>query len=178
MEVNSKQERSFDSVPTIIPVVPTLNVTVFPNMIMPLLVLDDRIINGIKRAVETEGQILLLSARSGGQDGQEIDTDNLYELGTVAKIMRVIEIPQEGIKVLVQGICRAAVQDLSVDDDMLLARIKVMDFNVVHTAQTAAIIKNIKEISEQLVISSQALPPDFSAIVVKMHDPEKSVEFI
>ena len=101
MEVNSKQERSFDSVPTIIPVVPTLNVTVFPNMIMPLLVLDERIINGIKRAVETEGQILLLSARSGGQDGQEIDTDNLYSLGTVATIMRVIEIPQEGIKVLV-----------------------------------------------------------------------------
>lgn len=178
MEVNSKQERSFDSVPTIIPVVPTLNVTVFPNMIMPLLVLDARIINGIKRAVETEGQILLLSARSGGQDGQEIDTDNLYAFGTVATIMRVIEIPQEGIKVLVQGICRAAVQDLSVDDDMLLARIKVVDFNTVHTAQTAAMIKNIKEIAEQLVVSSQSLPPDFSAIVAKMQDPEKIVEFV
>ncbi len=178
MEVNSKQERSFDSVPTIIPVVPTLNVTVFPNMIMPLLVLDDRIINGIKRAVETEGQILLLSARSGGEDGQEIDTDNLYSFGTVATIMRVIDIPQEGIKVLVQGICRASVQDLSVDDEMLLAHIKVMNFNAMPTAQTQAIIKNIKEISEQLVVSSQSLPPDFSAIIIKMQDAEKIVEFV
>lgn len=178
MEINSKQERSFDSVPKIIPVVPTLNVAVFPNMIMPLLVLDDRIINGIKHAVDTEGQVLLLAARSGGQDGQEIDTDNLYSFGTVATIMRVIEVPQEGIKVLIQGICRATVEDLSVDDDMLLARIKPLDFNVVPTDQTSAIIKNIKEISDQLVMSSQTLPPDFSAIISKMNDPEKIVEFI
>lgn len=177
MEVNSKHERSFESVPTIIPVVPTLNVAVFPNMIMPLLVMDDRIMHGIKRAVETEGQVLLLSAR-GGQDGQEIDTDNLYSLGTVATIMRVIEIPQEGIKVLVQGICRARVQELSVDDDMLRARIKVMNFSAAQTAQTGAIVKSIKEISEQLVVSSQSLPPDFSAIIAKMQDPEKIVEFI
>ena len=152
--------------------------TVFPNMIMPLLVLDERIINGIKRAVETEGQVLLLSAKSGGKDGQEIDTDNLYPIGTVATIMRVIDIPQEGIKVLVQGICRASVKDLSVNEDMLIAHIKVIDFNMMPTSQTSAIMKNIKEISEQLVISSQSLPPDFSAIISKMQDPEKIVEFV
>ncbi|MBI2353308.1 endopeptidase La [Candidatus Dependentiae bacterium] len=178
MEVNNKQGQSFDSIPPIIPVVPTLNVTVFPNMIMPLLVLDDRIINGIKHAVETEGYVLLLSARHNGQEGQEIDTDNLYSFGTVASIMRVIDIPQEGIKVLVQGISRASVQDLSVDDDMLRAHIKITSFNNLFTEKTEAFIKNIKELSEQLVISSHSLPPDFSALVSKMQDPEKIVEFI
>ncbi len=177
MEEHGKLGKSFETIATTIPVVPTLNVTVFPNMIMPLLVLDERIINGIKQAVATEGQVLLLSARSG-QDGQEIDTDNLYSLGTVASIMRVIEIPQEGIKVLVQGICRAIVQDLSINDDMLLAQIKVTYFDNAPTAQTAALIKNIKELADQLVVASQTLPADFSAILTKMQDPEKIVEFI
>ncbi|MBM17548.1 MAG: endopeptidase La [Epsilonproteobacteria bacterium] len=178
MEVNSKEEKSFDATPTTIPVVPTLNVTVFPNMIMPLLVLDERIINGIQRAVQTEGQILLLSAKAGGKDGQEIDTDNLYSLGTVATIMRVIEIPQEGIKVLVQGVCRASVQDLAVDEDMLLAQVEPVSFESEPSEQTHALINNIKEVSEQLAIASQSLPPDFAAIISKMQDPEKIVEFI
>lgn len=178
MEVNNKQEKTFDSVPATIPVVPTLNVTVFPNMIMPLLVLDERIINGIKRAVETEEQILLLSAKMDGPDGQEIDTDNLYSFGTVATIMRVIDIPNEGIKVLVQGVCRAVVQDLTVSDEMLLAGIEAVDFDNSATDRTQALINNIKEISEQLSMASQSLPPDFAAIIAKMQDPEKIVEFV
>ena len=71
MEINSKLEKFHESIPATIPVVPTLNVTVFPNMIMPLLVLDERIINGINQAVKTEGQILLLSAREASQAGPE-----------------------------------------------------------------------------------------------------------
>ena len=123
MEINNKLEKSHESIPATIPVVPTLNVTVFPNMIMPLLILDERIINGIKQAVETEGQILLLSARATSQAGQEIDTDNLYSVGTVATIMRVIDIPNDGIKVLVKGVCRASVTNLLVNQEMLLAQV-------------------------------------------------------
>ncbi len=178
MEVSGKQEKSFGSVPATIPVVPTLNVTVFPNMIMPLLVLDERIINGIKRAVETENQILLLSAKGVSQEGQEIDTTNLHAVGTVATIMRVIEIPNDGIKVLVQGVQRAEVQDMLVEEDMLLASIIPVHFDSESTDQTQAIVNNIKEIAEQLSMASQQLPPDFSAIISKMQDPEKIVEFI
>ena len=178
MEINNKQEVALDSVPTTIPVVPTLNVAVFPNMIMPLLVLDERIINGIKHAVENDGQVLLLSAKSGGYAGQEIDTGNLYSLGTVAKIMRIIDIPNDGIKVLVQGVCRASVDHLDVDSDMLLAKIEQIGFELETTERTQPLLNSIKEISEQLSMASQALPPDFAAILLKMEDPEKIVEFI
>ena len=178
MEVSGKQEKSFGSAPATIPVVPTLNVTIFPNMIMPLLVQDERIINGIKQAVETENQILLLSAKGISREGQEIDTNNLYSIGTVATVMRVIEVPNDGIKVLIQGISRASVQDLIVEENMLLASVSHVEFNSEQTENTQAIVNNIKEIAEQLSITSQQLPPDFSAIISKMNDPEKIVEFV
>jgi len=178
MEINLAEDHSLEAVPRIIPVVPTINVTVFPNMIMPLLVLDDRIMNGIKQAVETEKYVLLLSARDSGEDGQEIDTDNLYSVGTVATIMRVINVPNDGIKVLVQGIQRVSVADLTIRDDMLLAEITPIEFNNENTQSTQAIIKNIKDISEQLSITSQTITPDFYAILSKMHDAEKIAEFV
>src|SRR3990167_9167642 len=127
MEVNLTHDNSLDTIPKIIPVVPTVNVTVFPNMIMPLLVLDDRIMNGIEQAIESEKYILLLSAKESSE-GQEIDTDNLYSIGTVASVMRVINVPDDGIKVLVQGVCRAQVRDLMVREDMLIAEINLVEF--------------------------------------------------
>src|SRR3990167_11323616 len=150
MEINLKQEHSLESIPKIIPVVPTINVTVFPNMIMPLLVLDDRIMNGIQEATQTKNYVLLLSAQPSSQEGQEIDTDNLYSIGTIASVMRVINVPDDGIKVLVQGVMRASVQDLMVRDDMLLAEIKPLKFNQEITDSTQALIKNIKEVAEHL----------------------------
>ncbi|OGB86577.1 endopeptidase La [candidate division TM6 bacterium RIFCSPHIGHO2_12_FULL_38_8] len=178
MEVNLKQEHSLDTIPKIIPVVPTINVTVFPNMIMPLLVLDDRIMNGIKQATQTKNYVLLLSAQESSQEGQEIDTDNLYSIGTIASVMRVINVPDDGIKVLVQGVMRASVQDLMVRDDMLLAEIKPLKFNQEITDSTQALIKNIKEVAEQLSMTSQTITPDFYAILAKMHEPEKIAEFV
>lgn len=178
MEINLKQEHSLESIPKVIPVVPTINVTVFPNMIMPLLVLDDRIMNGIQEATQTQNYVLLLSAQPSSQEGQEIDTDNLYSIGTVASVMRVINVPDDGIKVLVQGVMRASVHDLMVRDDMLLAEIKPIAFDQTVTKDTQALIKNIKEVAEQLSMTSQTITPDFYAILSKMNDPEKIAEFV
>lgn len=178
MEINLKQDHSLEAIPKVIPVVPTINVTVFPNMIMPLLVLDDRIMNGIQEATETNNYVLLLAAQESLHEGQEIDTDNLYSVGTVASIMRVINVPGDGIKVLVQGVMRASVKDLMVRDDMLLAEIKPISFNAQVTESTQALIKNIKDVAEQLSMTSQTITPDFYAILVKMHEPEKIAEFV
>lgn len=178
MEINLKQDHSLEAIPKVIPVVPTINVTVFPNMIMPLLVLDDRIMNGIQEATETNNYVLLLAAQESLHEGQEIDTDNLYSVGTVASIMRVINVPGDGIKVLVQGVMRASVKDLMVRDDMLLAEIKPIAFNAQITESTQALIKNIKDVAEQLSMTSQTITPDFYAILVKMQEPEKIAEFV
>lgn len=178
MEVNLTQAKTSEKIPKIVPVVPTVNVTVFPNMIMPLLVLDERIMNGIQQAIDSEKYILLLSARESSEEGQEIDTDNLYSIGTIASVMRVINVPDDGIKVLVQGVSRAQVQDLMVREDMLLAEVELVEFDNQTTEHTQPLINNIKEIAEQLSATSVNITPDFNAILAKMTEPEKIAEFV
>jgi len=182
METKIKDDFVAESIPKSMPVVPAIDVTVFPNTIMPLLVLDERIIQGIHHAIESKNLILLLSAKTEGKEGdeiKEIDTDNLYSIGTVASIMRMIKVPEGGIKILIQGICRASVSSIETQDGILVAHIQEMAFAQNEDAEeTKALIKNIKEISEQLSLSSQSFSPDFHAILSKMQNPEKIAEFI
>ena len=103
-----------DIVPEILPVIPTMDVVVFPNMIVPLLVLDERIIKGVDSALQSEGKLVLLLAstkQSEGHDGA-IGTKDLYSVGTVASIMRLIKIPEGGVKILVHGVSRADVREI------------------------------------------------------------------
>jgi len=179
METNIKNNSAKDIMAQIIPVVPAIDVIVFPHMIVPLLVIDERIIQGINQAVNGQKLVLLLSAKEYDEDNsQEVETENLYKIGTVASIMRVINIPEGGIKILIQGLCRAAVENIQTLDGILTANIKPVDFVNEEDEETIALVKNIKEISGQLSMTSQSFSPDFHTILLKMQNPEKIAEFI
>lgn len=179
METNIKNNAVKEIMAQAIPVVPAIDVIVFPHMIVPLLVVDERIIQGVNQALSGQKLVLLLSAKSYDEEhSQEIETDNLYKIGTVASIMRVINVPEGGIKILIQGMCRAAVESIQTSDGILTANIKDVEFSNEADEETVALIKNIKEISGQLSMTSQSFSPDFHTILTKMQNPEKIAEFI
>ncbi|HAU30070.1 TPA: endopeptidase La [Candidatus Dependentiae bacterium] len=168
-----------ESVPRRLPVVPTIDVVVFPRMIVPLLVVDERIITGVNHVVEqNQKTILLLAAKEANQEAT-IGTEDLYRVGTVASIMRIIKMPDNTIKILVQGLCKARVQDLSSQEDMLFADIEpiITDIDTA-TSEITAQLRNIKSISEQMSISGKSPTPDFHHILSRMSDPEKIIDFI
>lgn len=179
METNIKNNITKDIMAQAIPVVPAIDVIVFPHMIVPLLVIDERIIQGVNQALSGQKLVLLLSAKSyNEEESPEIETENLYKTGTVASIMRVINVPEGGIKILIQGMCRAAVETIQTVDGILSAHIKPVEFTNEEDEETIALIKNIKEVSGQLSMTSQAFSPDFHTILMKMQNPEKIAEFI
>jgi len=170
-----------DTISHILPVIPTMDVVVFPNMIVPLLVLDERIIKGINKALDDESKMVLLLAshkQSHNHQGA-IGTKDLYSIGTVATVMRIIKIPEGGIKILVQGLCKAEVTQLMTEEDVLRATINHIPCIVDPESQElSAHIKNIKILAEKMAASGQSLSPDFHLILSKMHDPEKIADFI
>lgn len=177
----SEQSIYESTIPQELSVVPTIDVVVFPHTIIPLLVIDERIINGINHALENESKtVLLLAAKRGTPESAEIvGTGDLYSVGTVATIMRIIRMPEGGIKILVQGLCRADVSSMAADTNMLRAHITLRPLALDEkTTEIAAQVKNIKDISEQMAARGQAPTPDFHLILSKMHDPEKIADFI
>jgi ATP-dependent Lon protease len=170
-----------EEIPSVLPVIPTIDVLVFPNMVVPLLVLDERIINGIREALDGKRMVLLLAARpqEGGYQGP-IGVQDLYSVGTVATIMRAMDLPDGGIKVLTQGVVRAEVEDISPDDDVLHATVTPVPFEKSKRPK-AELEKKIKEVAamgEKINESTGFLGADFQAILSQMQDHERMITFV
>lgn len=163
----------------ILPVIPTVDVVVFPHMIVPLLVLDERIINGINQSLNGSKRVLLLAAKKKIDDQQEaIGTKDLYETGTISTIMRLIKIPEGGIKILVQGLSRARVKNILAEEDVL--NVVVENFIQDETDQETlnTLVRMIKETAEKVGSGNHNFSPDFHIILSKMQDPLKIADFI
>jgi ATP-dependent Lon protease len=168
-----------ERIPEVLPVIPTMDVVVFPHMIVPLLVLDEKIIKGINQSLQEAKLVLLLAAKKQIDSDEGIATKDLYNVGTVASIMRLIKIPEGGIKILVQGICKAEATDIMASEDSLRATICKLDANNFDDKdQIHAHVKNIKLLAEKMAISGNSFSPDFHIILSKMQDSEKIADFI
>ncbi len=167
-----------EPIPEILPVIPTMDVVVFPHMIVPLLVLDEKIITGIHSVLETSKKVLLLAAKTSVDHHSAIGTNDLHQIGTIATVMRLIKIPEGGVKILVQGICKGKVLEIITQEDRLHARAQVLTLEPSDHATLFTAVTNIKSIADKMASAGYSFSPDFHAILSKMEDPEKIADFI
>jgi ATP-dependent Lon protease len=171
-----------NEIPSVLPIVPTIDVVVFPHMVVPLLILDEKIIKGVEQALQGSKKILLLAARQQAADYQgPIGIHDLYKTGTVGNIMRVMHLPEGGIKVLTQGICKAQVEEVISDQEQLQARVTTIDPEEAKKCDESALdlhLKNLFALVERMSSEGRVFSPDFQAILVQIHDPERIADFI
>lgn len=177
--MNKLNNRDLDITSSILPVIPTMDVVVFPRMVVPLLVLDERIIAGINKTLEESKLVLLLaSSNESLTDHSCVSTEDLYRNGTIASVMRLIKIPDGGIKILVQGLCKAEVIEMSTDDDILYSSFRPILNDESNEEQLKEKVNKLKRTSEKMAANGQTFSPDFHLILSKMTDPEKIIDFI
>ena len=106
--LNTVQNQNFS------PVLPLRDVVVFPNMVIPLFVGREKSIVAIDNAMNSDKEILLVSQKTADIDEPTID--DLYEIGTLSKILQVLKLPDGTVKVLVEGSKRIKVLNLKFDE--------------------------------------------------------------
>jgi len=101
-------ETGIDDIPKTMPLMPVRDVVVFSDMVAPLYVGRDRSIRSVEEAVDGKGLIFLAAQKEPETDAPK--PDDIYTIGTVARILRVLKLPDGNIKALVQGVCRASIK--------------------------------------------------------------------
>lgn len=172
---------SHEQIPLVIPVIPTIDVVVFPHAVVPLLILDEKIAKGVELAQQGSKKILLLAARPQTEGYQgPIGIQDLYKVGTVGNIMRVMQLPEGGIKILTQGVCRAHIEEIMSDQELLQARI--IEDSLVRPSYNKqkldAQMRNLLMFIEQLASAGRMFSPDFQVILSQIEDIEKVADFI
>jgi ATP-dependent Lon protease len=127
----------------IIPVLPLRDIVVFPQMVVPLFVGRKLSVNALNNVMKYNKKILLIA-----QNNSEIDnptSKNLYSVGTLAKILQLLKLPDGTIKVLVEGLERVKVSKIQQTKDFIIANysfFKPVDKN---TPKAKALMKIILE---------------------------------
>ena len=104
-EVAATERESDLPIPDILPVLPLKDVVVFPFIILPLSVSREKSINAVDAALAEQRIIMLVAQRDAQNDAPR--PEDLYPVGTVAAIMRMLKLPDGRIRLLVQGLSRA-----------------------------------------------------------------------
>src|SRR5258708_40113927 len=97
-------------IPPELPVLPLRDIVIYPFMIVPLFVSRDRSIRAVEEALSKDRMILLVSQKDVNKE--EPEQADLYTVGTVAIIMRMLKLPDGRIRILIQGLSRCRVDKI------------------------------------------------------------------
>src|ERR1700730_18028159 len=111
-------------IPGELPLLPLRDIVIYPFMIVPLFVSREKSIRAVDEALGEHRMILLVCQKD--LDKEEPQQDDLYQVGTVAVIMRMLKLPDGRIRILVQGVSRASVDSINATGEYLHAKLQVM----------------------------------------------------
>ncbi|HKE03589.1 MAG TPA: LON peptidase substrate-binding domain-containing protein, partial [Blastocatellia bacterium] len=159
-------------IPETLPVLPLRDIVIFPFMIVPLFVSRERSIRAVDQALSENRMIMLTAQRDS--DKEEPGQGDLYDVGTVAIIMRMLKLPDGRIRILVQGIARAKVNYLEDNQNYLQARIEELKENPPkEDLELEALTRNIRSSLEKAVGLGKNISPEVMAIVTTVEDPAR-----
>ncbi len=176
-DLEKKNEKEIE-IPDNLPVLPIRDIVVFPYMILPLFVGREMSIKAIDHSLSTNRMVLLLTQR-------DLNVENptpgeLYSIGTVGIIMRMLKLPDGRVKILVQGLSKARAVSFSQDEPFFMADIeKIVDQKPEEiTIETEALIRTVKEQLDKAVSLGKTILPDIMVVVENLDDPGRLADLV
>jgi ATP-dependent Lon protease len=159
--------------PTTLPLLPVRDVVIFSDMLLPLFIGREKSVRAVEEAVANEGYLLLATQKDPAVE--DPDTADIYTTGTIGRVLRMLKLPDGRAKVLVQGLAKGKIlryvrkrTQFRVKVE-LVSEIPVRDVNL----ETEALMRNVKEHSEQIMTLRGEMSDDIGAILQSIEDPGK-----
>ena len=164
-------------IPTELPVVPLRQFVVFPYMAIPLFLARDRTIQAVDDALAGDRCVLLTAQIDPELDDPE--ATGLYRHGTVAMVMRSMRLPDGRVKVLVQGLARAEIEDFIDRDSALWACVRPLpaDCEPAWSVEIEAVMRAVRSRVEEL-LALKNLPPEVLSVISNVQEPGRLADLV
>ena len=169
-------EKRTTATPEQIPVLPLRDIVIYPHMIFPVLIGRASSLKAVAEALEREKYILVVSQKQATTD--DAGFEDIHEVGTVAKILQVMRLPNNLLKVLVEGAVPARITGHVQSQPFLEATIQPVS----HTyderdRSTMALIRHATELFEEYVKDNRNLPPEVLGAFQNLEDPHRKLYY-
>jgi len=160
----------------LVPVLPLRDIVVFPHMIVPLFVGREKSVRALEEVMNDEKQILLLTQKIAAED--DPSADGLHTIGTMATVLQLLKLPDQTVRVLVEGKSRARVTSFVARNDFFQAHIEKISDLPGEGKETEALIRTVKTNFEQYIKLNKKVPAETLAAVAQIEDSAKLADTV
>ncbi len=161
----------------LIPVLPLRDVVVYPHMVIPLFVGRDKSTRALEAAMADNKKILLLAQRNAEVD--EPQQKDLYKIGTLSTILQMLKLPDDTIKVLVEGGDRVIVDTILETNEYFSASTHVLEKTVlVDDREAEVLLRSVLNLFDQYVKLNKKVPPEILTSLSGIDDPSRLADTI
>ncbi len=159
-----------------VPLLPLRDVIIFPHMVVPLFVGREKSINALEECVAKKLELFLVAQRQATTvtPGEE----DIFEIGTLGTILQILRLPDNTVKVLIEGKRRARIVKYTEGDRMIEAEVEEVEDRLEDTVEIEALIRSLKATFENYVKLNKRIPPEMLMSVNTIDDPSRLADLI
>lgn len=165
----------YSSFPTDIPIIAEDELFLYPFMISPLFLSDDKNIKAAALAIENNSLVLVCPTKPDEEGSREFE--GIYQAGVVGSIMRKVSLPDGRIKVLFQGLARGKILK-EVESDPMVATVDIIESTVDNELKIDALLEIVREKVRTLSQVSNYFPPDLLRTIEENHEHARIADLI
>lgn len=175
---NKAQPINFDDIPDIMPMLPVRDVVIYSYMILPLMVGREKSIRAVEQAVSGNRLIFLATQKSSSDE--DPNPSDIFSLGTVAMVVKMLKLPDGRIKILVQGVAKGRVVSYLSSANYFMVQIEKIQEPPVDsiTMEIEALMRTVKENSEKILQLRGIVSPDAVAILDSIEEPGRLADLV
>lgn len=173
-----EEEYPGDTIPTILPMMPLRDVVIFNDMLLPLFVGREKSVKAVEEAVSKDRFLLVVTQKESGIENPK--PEEIFEVGTVSRILRMLKLPDGRLKALVQGVSKARITKYVRKKTSYRVKIELINDPPIPemTIKTEALMRNVRENSEKILALRGELTGDVVPILESIDDPGKLADLV
>lgn len=175
-ENETEQDRNL-VIPDSLPILPLRNTVLFPGVVLPITVGRDKSIKAVNDAYKLDKLIGVVAQKDANVE--EPEPKDLCSIGTVARIVKLIKMPDGGTTIIIQGKKRFELLEMTSEDPYFKASVQALaDDEVPVNEDFEAYVSSIKDLATQIIQLSPNLPTEASIILKNIENPAFLINFV
>ncbi len=163
-------------IPDKIPILPVSDLTLFPKMIIPLVITEESLIKLIDDSLVGDKIIGVITSKDKAE-GKDV-IEHLYPVGTAATVLKMSKMHTDAVRLIIQGIERFKIKTYTTTEPYLQAEIEVVPDILEKDIEVEALVSNIKNLFHRVLELSPYLPSELGAMIMAIEDPATLADMV
>src|SRR4051812_3219801 len=162
-----------------LPLLPVRDLVVYPFMILPLFVGRETSIKAVEESLANTDRLILLASQKD-ITAESPSPSEIYEMGTVAMIMRMRKLPDGRVKILIQGLAKARIKEFVGTEPFYKVKVEKVEHQASTVSDTTleALVRTVKENLEKVISLGKVLSPDILMVLEDIQDPGRLADLV